>query len=219
MTLSLITFVACAIFLIMPGCHVPSTSRNSDPRPLQAPSPPNKFPDFINSGMFDDNPTALKAWLKFIEDGKYRAANGEDFKFSEPAKSELRSMFEDEWYHRVNHPAITGNISRQHGFKDLAVIVVDTARSSSDRFSVVIFNAEEDKNQTPSVRWLQKNHDLSSALLSWYNNWPLLVFYQQDGSSDPYYVNWNESTKQYFLDKQQIGPDARPGRLREKGER
>jgi hypothetical protein len=165
------------------------------------------------------NPVALKAWLTFIKSGKYRAANANDFNFSEAAKSRLRGMFEDGWYFQVNHPAITGNINRRLGFKDLAVIVIDTARSDSDRFSLVIFNVEPEKEKPPSVHWLFKNRDLSSAFLSWYSNWPVLVFYQQDGSADPYYINWNEHTKQYFLDKQQVGPDARPGRLREKGSR
>jgi hypothetical protein len=173
----------------------------------------------IRSGLFDNNPTALTAWLKFIEDGKYRAAKGEDFKFSEAAKNKLRSMFEDEWYARINHPAITGNISRRHGFKDLAIIVVDTTRSDSTRFSVVIFNAESDNKQAPSVHWLLKSRDLSSGLLSWHSNWPVLVFYELDGSPDPYYINWNENTERYFLDKRQVGPGARAGRLREKSAR
>lgn len=219
MNLSLLTSArsACLLFLIVSGCNVRSTTEagSNNPTPFQSPSQTNGTSDLINSGLFDNNPIALKAWLKFIEDGKHRAAKGEDFKFSEAEKSELRSMFEGEWYPRINHPALTGNISRRHGFKDLAIIVVDSTKSDSDRFSVVIFNAGREKRETPSVHWLQRNCDLSSALLSWHNNWPVLVFYRENGSSDPYYINWNENTKQYFLGKQQIGPDARPGRLRE----
>lgn len=208
------------LFLILPNCHLrrtgtePATPRET--KPLQTPSQSGKS-DLINSGVFDTNPMALEAWLKFIEDGKYRAANGDDFKFHEAAKSELRSMFEDEWYSRINHPAISGNINRRHGFKDLAVIVVDTQRSDSGRFGVVIFNVEPDKKHTPSAHWLIRNRDLSSALLSWHSNWPVLVFYGEDGASDPYYINWNENTKEYYLDKRQLGPDPRAGRLREKG--
>jgi hypothetical protein len=223
MSASLIPYAVCLLLLMTPNCHFRTTRESaapqgSEPRSFDS-AQSSKSSDLINSGVFDSNPIALNAWLKLIQSGKYRAANANDFSFSGSAKSELRRMFEDEWYSRVNHPAITGNISRRHGFKDLAVIVIDTATSNSDRFSVVIFNAEPDNKQPPSVHWLQKNCDLSSALLSWHNNWPVLVFYKQDGSSDPYYANWNENTKQYFLDKQQIGPDARPGRLREKGER
>ena len=218
MTLGLISLAACAILLIMPSCDDRRRSRTSDPTPVQAASAsPSKSPDLLKSGIFDDNPAALKAWLKFIDDGKYRAATGEDFKFSEASKSKLRSMFGDEWYPRINHPAITGNISRRHGFKDLAVMVIDTEKTDPARFSVVIFNVEPDKSEL-SVHWLFRNRDLSSALLEWHSNWPVVVFYEENGSADPYYINWDDSKKDYFLDKVQVGPDARPGRLREKGE-
>lgn len=210
---------ACLMFLIVSGCHVPSRSEtDSGPKPLQLPSQTTNSHDLINSGVFDNNPTALKAWLKFIEDGKYRAANGDDFKFSEAAKSKLRSMFEDQWYPRINHPAITGNINRRHEFKDLAVIVVDTERAGPARFGLVIFNVESNTEETISVHWLFRSHDLSSAILDWHSNWPVLVFYGEDGSSDPYYINWDNNSKRYFLDKRQVGPGARPGRLREKGQ-
>jgi hypothetical protein len=63
---------------------------------------------------------------------------------------------------------------------------------------------------------LFRERDLSSALLSWHNNWPVLVFYNKDGSSDPYYINWDKKTKRYFLDKEQKGLDARKNsRLRD----
>ncbi len=223
MILSLTTISAwgalCLMLLLVPGCHVQSrTEAGSGPKPLQLPSQTTKSHDLINSGIFDHNPTALKAWLSFIEDGKFRAAQGEDFKFSEPAKRELRSMFGDQWYPRINHPAITGNINRRHEFHDLAVIVVHTARNDPARFGLVIFNVEPNKEQTTSVHWLFQIRDLSTSLLSWHSNWPVLVFYAEDGSADPHYINWDDNAKRYFLDKRQVGPGARAGRLREKGE-
>jgi hypothetical protein len=204
---------------MVPGCYVRTitNSVNNDPRHLQAQSQSSKSPDLVHSGVFDNNPSVLKAWLKFIEGGQYRAAYADDFKFSEAAKSNLRGMFENEWYPRINHPAITGNINRRHGFKDLAVIVVDTKRQDPARFGLVIFNVESDKYQTASVHWLFRSRDLSTALLSWHSDWPVLVFYCEDGSSDPYYINWNEDERLYFLDKRQLGPGARAGKLRGKG--
>ena len=208
---------ACLILLVLPSCRFGGMNgtTNNDRNSVQKPAQTNKSPDLIDSGVFDNNRPMLQSWIEFIQDGKYRAANGNDFKFSEAAKEKLRSLFEDGWYARVNHPAITGNIQRLHGFKDLAVIVVDNERNDIDKFGLVIFNTEPDDGKT-SVHWLIRDRDLSSAILSWHSNWPVLVFYGEDGSSDPYYVNWNASTKTYFLDKQQVGPDARPGRLHKK---
>ena len=217
MPLGLITFLACAILVIIPSCDVRSKSGASSPTPVHTASPPNSPADLLNSGIFDSNPMALKAWLKFIDDGKYRAATGEDFKFSDASKNKLRGMFGEEWYPRINHPAITGNISRRHGFKDLAAIVIDTRKTDPTKFGVVVFNVEPDKSEL-SVHWLLRDRNLSSALLEWHSNWPVLVFYTEDGSADPYYINWDDNKKDYFLDKVQIGPDARPGKLREKGE-
>jgi hypothetical protein len=217
MNLSLLSsaHALCLMLLIVSGCGVrSSTEAGSNETPFQSPPPQtNERPDLINSGLFDNNPKALKAWLNFIEDGNYRAAKGEDFKFSEAAKSKLHRMFGDEWFPRINYPA---NINKRLEFHDLAVIVVNTKRSDSARFGLVIFHIEPNKEQPASVHWLFQSRDLSSSLLSWHSNWPVLVFYAEDGSSDPYYINWNENTRQYFLDKQQIGPGARPGRLREK---
>ena len=208
---------SCLMLLIVPGCHFRSISDpgSNDPKP-PVPAQSKESSDLLNSGVFDSNPQALKAWLKFIEDGRYRVADAKDFKFSEAAKGHLRNMFGDEWYPRINHPAITGNISRRHGFKDFAAMVIDSRKNDPARFGVVIFNVEPDKDDL-SVHWLFRDRDLSSAILDWFQNWPVLVFYQEDGSSDPYYLNWNENKKIYFLDKQQMGPDARAGRLREKG--
>ena len=221
MMISSVIFSICAACLtpvIVSGCHLrtvsPSGSNDTKSDPMQSQS--NKRSDLVSSGVFDNNPIVLKAWLKFIEGGKYRAANAEDFKFSEAAKSKLWRMFEGGWHDRIDHPAITGNLNRRHGFKDLAIIVVDTEEKEPARFGVVIFNREPDNEQVASVHWLVRSRDLSTAMLSWHSNWPVMVFYDEDGSADPYYINWNENTRTYFLDKRQVGPDARPGRLREK---
>jgi hypothetical protein len=208
--------IACLMLLVLHACHSQNSNQpaTSDAKPVQVASP-SAGTDLLTSGVFDDKPLVLKAWLDFIKDGHYRAAKGEDFKFSEAARSELWSMFQEQWYPRVNHPAITGNISRRNVSKDLAIIVVDNKKSDPARFGLVIFNLEPNGKET-SFHWLFRNRDLSTALLSWYSNWPVLVFYQEDGSADPYYINWNVSTKSYFLDKAQVGPGSRPGRLKEK---
>lgn len=114
MNLRMLTFAyACLMFLILSGCNFRATSESaalpgSEPKTPEPPQSGNTS-DLVNSGHFDMNPVALKAWLTFIESGKYRAANATDFKFSEPAKSRLRSMFEDGADFQINHPAITGN--------------------------------------------------------------------------------------------------------------
>ena len=217
-----LAYTACLFSLVMYSCQfrLPTDTRATQLSvPTSVATPQTSKPSgLIDSGVFDNNSSALEAWKKFIESGKYRAATANDFNFSDLAKNHLRDMFEEGWYARVDHPAITGNISRRHGFKDLAVIVVDASRSDSNRFSVVIFDFEPDNKETTSVHWLLRDRNLSSAILSWHANWPVLVFYHQDGSSDPYYINWNEATKAYFLDKEQIGPDARPARLRDRAE-
>lgn len=204
----------CVTILMMPGCHIRSFSeaRSIDTVPGNLHSPTPSPDDFIASGLFDNNPQALKVWRAFLADGKYRVADASDFKFSEAAKNKLRGMFEAQWYARIKHPAITGNINRRSGFKDLAVIVVDSTKHDANRFGVVIFNIDEAKGLS-SQHWLVQNRDLSSALLSWYSNWPVLVFYRDNGSSDPYYINWNDKARTYSLDKRQIGPDARDATL------
>ena len=164
--------------------------------------------DFLHSGIFDRNPKALEAWLRFVGEGKYRVANADDFAFSDASKKELQELFGEMWYPRINHPAISGNISRKDWFYDLAVIVVDTTRTDPRKFGLIIFNVPKETGTT-SAHWLFRERDLSSALLSWHSNWPVIVFYHIDGSSDPLYINWNQKTEEYFLDKEQKDKDAR----------
>ncbi|MEK6281594.1 MAG: hypothetical protein AABN95_14665 [Acidobacteriota bacterium] len=192
-------------------------ANNSQRGPKPQLGSPSQAPTFLHSGIFEKNPKALAAWLSFIKDGTYRAAHAEDFQFSQAAKNELQGMFGEMWYPRINHPAITGNISRQDWFYDLAVIVVDTKRTDARRFGLVVFNVPKEGKAPPDPHWLLRERDLSSALLSWHSNWPVLVFYGADGSADPYYINWEKRRQRYFLDKEQRGPDARGNtRLRDR---
>lgn len=216
------TTILLSCLLMFSGCMSarPDSRRSlavATPRenPVQQPARSDQTPDFLHSGIFDTNREALESWLTFIKDGKYRVASGGDFKISDAAQEELKKMFGKMWYPRINHPAISGNIAREYGSKDLAVIVVDTTRNDSGRFGLVIFNVPED-GKSASTQWLFRERDLSSALLSWHSNWPVLVFYNKDGSSDPYYINWDKKTQRYFLDKEQKGLDARENsRLRD----
>lgn len=207
------TLISC--LLLFDGCvsaiphsSHPVTVYSGSGSVLQQPANSGQTTDFLHSGIFDTNPEALGAWLSFIKDGRYRVASLGDFKFSDAAKEQLKEMFGKMWYSRIDHPAISGNIAREYGSKDLAVIVVDTKSLDSSRFGLVIFNVTQGAS-SPSAQWLFRERDLSSALLSWHSNWPVLVFYKGDGSSDPYYINWNKKTQRYFLGKDQKGLDAR----------
>jgi hypothetical protein len=213
--MSVITTFLLACLLVFDGCVSTRsdlsrsvTGDKPQTSPQQQPAKSDQTPDFLHSGIFDTDRQALEAWVTFIKDGRYRVASGVDFGFSNAAQKELEEMFGKVWYPRINHPAISGNIAREYGSKDLAVIVIDTTRSDASRFGLIIFNVPEN-GKPVSKHWLFRERDLSSALLSWHNNWPVLVFYNKDGSSDAYYINWDKKTKRYFLDKEQKGLDAR----------
>ncbi len=95
----------------------------------------------------------LQAWRALTLDGRYRVANADDFAFSEASKLKLQQMFgKDSWYQRINYPAVTGDISRENWFYDLAVIVIDTTWSDAGRFGMVIFNVPKDGKHS-SAHW------------------------------------------------------------------
>src|SRR5260370_28158149 len=158
--IQLVTTVFLSCLITFGGCmSVRSTSRhstaakNAEESPKQQAVKPDESPDFLHSGLFDNNPKGLEAWLSFTKDGKCRVSNASDFAFSEASKSELREMFGEMWYPRSNHPAISGVISRRDWFFDLAVIIVDTSRSDANRFGLVVFNVPKEGG-LPSTHWL-----------------------------------------------------------------
>ncbi len=190
----------------VPSSVAKKSQENSDKKTAQSDSP-----DFLHAGFFDNNKQALEAWQSFTKNGKYRIATRDDFSFSQTAIDALKKSFGNTWDSRISYPAIVGMIARHAGTsKDLAVIVVDSERSDPNRFGLVVFNV--DKNEkTASIHWLLQGRNLSTSILSWHSNWPVIVFYDKDGNVDPYYMNWDQRDQRYSLGKEQKGPDAREG--------
>lgn len=167
--------------------------------------------DDVISSIFYDKPQMLQAWQRFSEDGKYRLARPEDFNFSQAAKERL-SKYDSMWFKRTKYPYIFGDIARANSSTDLALIVVDTSKHTLDRFRIVIFNTTG-PNTIPTSHWLLRGHDLSTSILGWAGNWPSLSRYNEDGSVESFFINWDKQHRVYNIDKEQKGPGGRKGKL------
>ena len=137
-------------------------------------------------GLITGDPEAAKIWKRFNRNGLYRVARGDDFRSS------------PENY----RPYGDGDFNRDHQSYDFAAIVVDTTRTDSSRFGIVIFNARKGRQRYDGPYWLFRGSDLSRTSLNTSSHGPLLVGeHLDDGTIKVCVVKWNRRKREYRCDK------------------
>lgn len=184
--------------LINSGCNAPSTSKlppQINANPAQQPS--DSAPELMPKGLFDHDPRAAEAWLRFTQDGRYRIARRDDFQIPEAVMTEhLHDPFFTNRFAYVG-----GDFNRDGHQMDRAFIVVDTTTTRGERFGLVVFNASADEKSLPSVHWVLQARDLSKSVLSAATDVLSLTEYHVDGTQDVCHVRWNTSRHEYSCEK------------------
>lgn len=122
-----------------------------------------QFP-YPSLGLISTNTQASEVWKQFTNEGRYRVASKEDFEMSE-----------DKY-----RPYGDGDFNDDHEYDDFAAIVVDTQRTGTSRFGIVIFNAREGRQGYDGPYWLYRESDLSRTNLNTSSHGPLLVAEHRD---------------------------------------
>jgi hypothetical protein len=159
------------------------------------------------TGINDKNrklsPNIEKVWKKFVENGQYRLAQPSDMTFSDTAKLKLPGQgktpvipYAYAWG-KLNYPM---RVEDDH----LAVIVVDTTKNDSEKFSLVIFSPVENSEDKYEINWLYRNKDLSKTDIHGASGDLHISQYLDDGSRKACSVIWNKSLKKFVCDLQLV---------------
>lgn len=135
-------------------------------------------------------------WQKFTASGQYRLAQASDRTFSEEAKKQSAGhgiSFYDYAWGDLNFPKRVGN-------DYLAAIVVDTTKTDSNKFSLVIFNPIKDSKDKYELNWLYRDQDLSKSTINRASGELYVSKYSDDGSRKSCSVKWNPKTKKFECD-------------------
>lgn len=134
------------------------------------------------------------AWRSFIHDARYRLATAGDFRFSEKAIRELRRNNSIDFLRR---PYLYRRIHPGGYYPDLAVIVVDTWETGSERFGLIIFNSPEDESGSYKPFWLYKGRDLSKTFLGVWSGGVTVRQYNDEGEFELCHISWDKERETY----------------------
>lgn len=165
--------------------------QNNEQRQSKEPDDSSGFGEF-----FRGNSKGRASLDRFLSDGHYRVARGNDFNFSVSARKELARTFGSEWEQRIQNPYTGGEINDDEFYRDMAFIVVDTSRNDPQRFGLVIFN-EEPGEALHSPFWLYKGMDLSTTVFGWARDGLHLEQYDEHGKYRICYINWHVEMREY----------------------
>jgi hypothetical protein len=184
--------VTALIVLILPTAGwTPSPDVLSISPRSYSQSPGAESHDPTNGWMIGATATA---WQDFIRNGQYRWAGENDFRFPSWAQQRYRPDLE----RAANRPIQAGHIKGSYDSTEVALIVVDTTREDSNRYSVVIFS---EKRLACEIKWLFQDMDLSRVQLGWSSGETLGISeYRDDGSRWHCFVKWNPTTGEYACD-------------------
>lgn len=145
-----LSFLSC--WLIMAffcfGCGASARKQNSPsaadvkPSPVSQQDPADALDPLCCSPYASEG--LKKAWLTFIQDGRYRLAR--------------KNAFEYIW----------GDLGYDFdpNYKHLAALVVDTTRTDPNRYSVVIFSSPNGANGQYKQYWLYRDRDTPNTEIS-----------------------------------------------------
>ncbi len=113
---------------------------------------------------FISSDDAREALSKIFAENKFRLARKDDFKIPDWAwKSESKVDIDNS----INRPYMAGDINGDNQLPDYAFIIVDTKKTDSNRFSLIVFNRPTNFSDDYKAEWIMKDQDLSAAILSW----------------------------------------------------
>jgi len=129
-----------------------------------------------------------RAWKNFTQDGKYRLANGSDFRI--PDWAIKASYLEPRQYEQ---PFLTTRFGH-------AAIGIDTTRNDESRFGLVILDVDEGtaSDEDNTIHWLYRDKDLSRAVLGSSSGGLYVVEYEENGTMVTCFVDWDESQQKYI---------------------
>ena len=182
--LLVVIFSACHGAATMPKNTSPVTTKSIEATPTQESNRDDAFIAFLRQEKLG---WMAEVWKQFTASGRYRMARPEDF--AQEVRDEMRYPYE------------RTAISHEGGYDDFAVVVVDTTRKDPDRFGLVVFNAPKDKN-TLAPHWVYQEKDLSRLVMRKWSGGIMLSLYQNDGTQESCYLNWNKSRQKYSCDKE-----------------
>ena len=135
------------------------------------------------------------AWTSFAKDGRYRLALERDMQFSAAARREMaRTDGRLEWSALNKILAFSwGHLGYDTDQDLVAAIVVDTTRSDSSRFSLVIFGKPRGAAYRPY--WLYRDRDLSKTIVYQISGSLGVTNYHDDGTDDTCWVEWRPQRK------------------------
>ena len=144
-------------------------------------------------GEFPNN--LKRKWKEFTASGQYRLAQISDMTFSEkaknqlPGKGELTNFYDYAWGD-LNYPK---RIEDDH----LAAIIVDTTKSDSDKFSLVLFSPIKGRKNEYEINWLYRDQDLSKTIVNRASGELYVTRFFDDGSQKSCSVKWNPKIKAF----------------------
>jgi hypothetical protein len=196
--------VICFLLVVCLGlaCHRTSSQRSEiliTPSPQSSKEVAKEITDPTCCGLISvGNQGIDKAWHQFIADGRYRLALKKDLK--SPARefgsNSLNSIFAYCW----------GQLGYNSVKDHLAAIVVDTTRNDADRFGLVIFSAAGEGDGSYKPHWIYQVRDLSRSVV-WTGSGDLMVAdYNDDGSREVSYVNWDKISRRFIAIKSRPRP-------------
>lgn len=133
---------------------------------------------------------AGRLWRRFIEDGRYRLASGDDFRFPQWAlERQLLPQTDD-----IEVPFIPTSI----GF---VAIVVDTTRDDPERFGLLIItaddNAKNDADGKDDIHWVLRQKDLSHTAIGVSSSRVYLQEFREDGTYTSCDIVWDDQKREY----------------------
>jgi hypothetical protein len=163
--------------------HSSSTKNaaKSQEAPFQNPAPPDRPHDPSSPSM--SKTVVGQVWRRLIQDGRYRLANANDFRFPEWAvKRQLLPQRDD-----IEVPFIATPIG-------YAAIVVNTTRDDEQRFGLVILTtdeaAKEGAEQKNVIHWFCRDKDLSRTAVGVSSGRVYLVRFEVDGRYISCDIGW-----------------------------
>lgn len=191
-----LTLAILFVAILNMGCN--STAQLS--QPSQVSDRQNGPPDINKSLNLEDFPMWGKESLQsFFQDGRFRLPEAKSFRIPEAAKKDYYAHIDIET--ATTRPFIIGDINHDGLYQDIVLIVEDSTNADNERFSVVIFNEPADKNTASMPIWLYRDRDLSKATLNWWSGGLSIRVYNDDGTYNLCYVNWDAKTEAYSCDE------------------
>lgn len=142
-----------------------------------------------------NNSATIEAWRQFSKNTRYRIASPSDFTIPQWTKNEQNG---DDIIRRTEFPCDTGNINRDGGTNDFAVIIIDNSQSRANNFGLVVFNEKVDGKGMDGPYWVFQNVDLSKSLLGRNSGGLYIVEYNEDGTQSGCSIDWLKQQQKYI---------------------